>query len=95
MAANKHKDNTRRHINTISNSPLEPVNQEVVVSLRQSCYLPQQVSVDHIGAGTGILRVLHTQTQSFGHISNILYGANAFGSSTAFIYDRYTLIVAF
>lgn len=35
----------------LSDLLLEPVNQKVVVGLRQSCDLPQQVSVDHISAG--------------------------------------------
>lgn len=42
---------THKHTNSLSDLLLEPVNQEVVISLRQSCDLPQQVSVDDISAG--------------------------------------------
>lgn len=35
----------------------------MMVGLRQSCDLPQQVSVDHVGVGARVLRVLHRHTE--------------------------------
>lgn len=47
---------------TLSDLLFEPVDQEVMVGLGKSCDLPQQVSVDHIGAGARILWVLYTNS---------------------------------